>query len=201
MNWQGGIWGRWSIRYNILHAQVKFQAYALACLPGTYRLLSRLDRPTIAPSSFAQMLEDDVISRFFQCIANYMCIAYMGPIKGGRSRKQQKYHRLWKRERLAICPQDWTMGFLCLCRRRIFFMFFGPRFFKPSPTSLEQLWWSCGEGQTLGSLHMPHNHAACWYSHIRVFLEAEKTQHQTLLTFFLKENINIWTPPRDLDKL
>lgn len=139
---------------------------------------------------------------FFQCIANYMCIAYMGPIKGGRSWKQQKYHRLWKRKRLAVCPQDWTMGFLCLCRRRIFFMFFGPCFFKPGPTSLEQLWWSCSKGQTLGSIHTPLTimlHADTPTS--GVFWRQRATQHQTLLTFFLKENINIWTPPRDLDKL
>lgn len=54
----------------------KSQACAVVFL-----LHPRLDIPTIAPLLF-QMLENNVIHHYFQCISKYMCIAYMGPIKG-----------------------------------------------------------------------------------------------------------------------
>lgn len=112
------------------------------------------------------------------------------------------------KRRSSICPQEWAVRFMFLCRRLIFFMSFGPHFFKPSS---HLLWvvavaltaaWAASRGklwaqftclsQPCHMLILPH-----W----GFFWRQRTTQHQTLRTFFLKENINSWTPPRDLDKL
>lgn len=116
-----------------------------------------------------------------------------------------------KIKRLSICPQEWAVRFLFLCRRLVFFMSFGPSSFKSSPSSFGWSQWpwclpELHQGQTLGSVHMPLTHASPCHMpvlpHWGVFFWRQRTtQHQTLGTFFLKENVNSLTPPRDLDKL
>lgn len=98
------------------------------------------------------------------------------------------------KKRLSICPQEWAVRFLFLCRRLMLFMSFGPHSFKPSQSHL--LWVVAvalmhrGANSGLSS-YASHNPDICWYSHTGFFSWRQiTTQHQTLRTFFLKENIN-----------
>lgn len=123
----------------------------------------------------------------------------LGQIKGVRSWKQQKYHRLWKVKRLSICCQDGQWGF-CLYAEGNIFPVIWSLFLQTSshllsmvsvalmaapavePAVRSKLWAQFRCLSQPCCTVVPH-----W-----VFLEAENS---------LKVNIKSWNPPRDLDKL
>lgn len=98
-----------------------------------------------------------------------------------------------KIKRLSICPQEWAVRFLFLCRRLVFFMSFGPSSFKSSPSSFGWSQWpwclpELHQGQTLGSVHMPLTHASPCHMpvlpHWGVFLEAKNNSAPDLGDIF-----------------
>lgn len=170
------------------------------CFPDwTYQQL-----PPLSFKCWKRMLSVTIFSAFLSTCVLHTRVQ----LKGGKVTKTREIPLILKIKKIThLSPGMGSEVSLSMQKVTIFYVIC-PRSFKPSPNSfgwLQLPWWlpelQPGANSGLSSHAYPQPCHMLILPHWGFFWRQRTTQHQTLRKFLLKENINSWTPPRDLDKV